>query len=193
MDWWTVIVTAIVAVGGPAAVFKILGDWLLERQKAEYSKETVEIAHQRSILLAERQNAYSMGATSHMAAVVFDKHIGFCQEYAEATSSALHAQSPEERTDEPPDGIDFPRIRQKWALWLDPEVELKLDRFERDLQKIGADGWVYDAGGAQESKETAIGRVIRVLREHLGVEELTILRRSALAAATATTRNQTAT
>jgi hypothetical protein len=45
---------------------RYLGDRLLEGAKPQHA-----------IDLAEAQNAFSMGATSHMAAVAFDKHIGF--------------------------------------------------------------------------------------------------------------------
>lgn len=73
-------VPTLAALGGPGLWIKLFADRLLERQRAHYSKE-----------MAERQNAYSMGATSHMAIVVFNNHIDFCKEYVQATSDALHA------------------------------------------------------------------------------------------------------
>ena len=39
------------------------------------------LAHDRALLLLEAQNAFSIGATSHMAIVAFDKHVTFCEEY----------------------------------------------------------------------------------------------------------------
>jgi hypothetical protein len=187
MNWWTVIATFIAAVGGPAVVLKILGDRLLERQKAHYSKEMAEIAHERSVLLAERQNAFSMGANSHMAVVVFDKHIAFCEEYVGAASSALYPLIQEGKRDQPLDARDFFKIRQKWALWLNHEIEVKLERFERGIPRIGAEAWGMDENGDPESDERSFRRVIADLREILGTEELTILRKTVLATAAANT------
>jgi hypothetical protein len=176
MNWWTVIATFIAAIGGPAVVLKVVGDRLLEKQKAHYGKEMAEIAHERSILLAERQNAFSMGANSHMATVVFDKHIGFCEEYVQAVFNALYALIQEGTKEKPLDAEEFFKIRQKWALWLSREIETKLDRFEHDITKIGADAQVLDANGAPVSNEVGIRTIIADLRKVLGTEELTLLR-----------------
>jgi hypothetical protein len=122
------------------------------------------------------QNAFSIGATSHMATVAFDKHIGFCEEYVEAMFSALYSLIQEGTKGKPLEARDFFRIRQKWALWLTHEIEIKLDRFERDIGKIGAEAQVLDANGAPLSDELSIKRVIADLREALATEELTALR-----------------
>jgi hypothetical protein len=83
------------AMGGSAAVLKLLGNRWLEKVKAKYSIE-----------LADRQNAFSMGASSHMALVVFDKLIGFCEEYVEAISKPLYALIQEGKKDQPLDTIE---------------------------------------------------------------------------------------
>lgn len=65
MPWWTVLETVGGgALGGWATVYglsRYLGDRLLKRLEAQHSKEVAELAHQRSVLLAEMQNAFSMG------------------------------------------------------------------------------------------------------------------------------------
>ena len=180
MDWWTVIATSIAAVGGPAVVVKILGDRFLEKQKAQYSKEMAEVAHERSVLLAERQNAFSMGATSHMAIVAFDRYVEFCKEYVDAMSNALMLIQQGTKV-KPLDPGDFFRIRQKWALWLTKEIEIKLDRFEQNIPKIGAEAPGYEPGGVpglgiSGLNESIIKTVIADLREVLGTEGLTALR-----------------
>jgi hypothetical protein len=176
MNWWTVIATCVAAIGGPAVVFKVFGDRLLERQKAQYSKQMAEVAHQRSLLLLETQNAFSMGATSHMATVAFDKHIGFCEEYVEAASKVLYTLIQEETKGKPLDPREFFGIRQKWALWLTPEIETKLDRFEHGITKIGVEAPGYEPGGVLGLSESTIKTVIADLREVLGTEGLTALR-----------------
>jgi hypothetical protein len=173
MYWWTIIVTVITAIGGPAVVLKILGDQLLEKQKAHLSKEMAEISHERSVLLAEKQNAFSIGTTSHMATVAFDKHIGFCEEYVEAMSNSLNTLIQEEK---PINTGNFLRIRQKWALWLTQEMEAKLDKFEAEITRIGGDAQVFDLAGVPLSNDRSIKRVIADFREVLGTEKLTTLR-----------------
>ena len=169
MDGWTVLETIVgSAVGGSAAVLglsKYLGDRWLEGVKARHSRE-----------LAEMQNAFSMGANSHMAAVTFDKHIGFCEEYVDAVSKALPPLIQEGAREEPLDLADFFRIRQKWALWLTDDIESKLDQFERLIPKIASEAPVLDTYGAHVSIEASIKSVIAELRKVLVTEELTALR-----------------
>jgi len=176
MDWRTVVAAFVAAIGGSAAVLKLVGDQLLEGQKAHYSKELAEIAYQRSILSAEKQNAFAMGANSHMANVVFDKFIGFCEEYIDAMYDALQIQ--EGRKDQPLDPSDFFRIRQKWALWLNPEIEATLDKFEKYITRMSTARGV-DESGASPSNELGyrIRAAIADLREVLDSERLSILRR----------------
>lgn len=176
MTFWTVLETIIgQAAVAWAMVFglsKYLGDRLLEGLKAQHSKELAEFAHQRSVLLAEMQNVFSMGANSHMATVVFDKHIGFCEEYIQAVSNALYALMQEGSNDKPLDSKEFFRIRQKWVLWLSHDIEFRLDRFERGV----ADAQGVDANGAPVPNEVHVSTLIADLREVLGAEDFATLR-----------------
>jgi hypothetical protein len=153
------------AVGAWAAVSflsKHLGDRLIEKLKAQYGRE-----------LAEMQNAFSIGATSHMAETAFDKHIEFCEEYVKALSNALSAIIQ-------PGGIfditELLTIRQKWVLWLTDEMESNLDQFEQRVSKIGSEAFVFDEYGEDESIQATIESIIGVLRKLLAIEELTTLR-----------------
>jgi uncharacterized protein (DUF2267 family) len=156
------------AVGGAAIIVllvKYVGDRLLQRQTEQHSKEQ-----------AEMQNAFSMGATSHMATVAFDRYVSFCEEYVEAMSNALYTFIQAEAKGKPLDARGFSRIRQKWALWLTDDVESKLDEFERRITRVHSEAPVYDPDGTQASIESSIKSVIAVLRKVLATEELTALR-----------------
>jgi len=181
MNVWTVLETILGgAIGGWAMVFglsRYLGDRLLEGVKAQHNKELAEFAHQRSVLLAEMQNAFSMGATSHMAAVAFDKHIGFCEEYIEAMSKTLQILVQDGTREGPLDVTHFFLIRQKWALWLTDEIESSLDHFEQLITKIPSEAPVLDSYGAHVSIETSVKSVTAELRKVLATEELTALRK----------------
>lgn len=144
MDWPTVVVNFITS-GVSVSAVAFLFNRSIERQRTRFS----------------------IGATSHMATVAFDKHIGFCEEYIKAASYALEAfqDGPKEK---PLDTRDLLRIRQKWALWLTPEIESKLDRFEHKMTQIGGEAQVYGPGD--------FSSVIADLRFVLGIQELTVLR-----------------
>lgn len=164
MDNLATVVVSLVgsAIVGPVSVqlSKFLSDRFIERQKAQQTREL------------------SVGATSHMATVAFDKHIGFCEEYVQEMYKAIHTMIEVERTEDPMDPRRFTRVRQRWALWLTHEIEDKLDQFERTITHIisGA-AQDYDDDGASISNQRSITRNIEYLRDVLHTEELTALRR----------------
>lgn len=86
---------------------------------------------------------------------------------------------------------DLFRIRQKWALWLNNEIEAKLDEFEGEISRI-IEAPSVGADGTYESSRASRGRLIAYLREILGTGDLTILRSTALAAAASAARNPAA-
>jgi hypothetical protein len=166
MDW-----PVLVSLIGPTITTVAVGlstfilNRKIEQYKAQQSKE-----------LLEAQNAFALGATSHMAAVVFDKHIMFCEAYVRETSKALNALIQEGRAEEALDARRFSRIRQKWALWLTQEMESRLDEFELRIALMGGPAQVFDSNGAPVSNERSIKSVIVSLRDTLRTEELTALR-----------------
>ena len=48
-----------------------------------------QAAYERAMLVLVAQNRFSLGASSHMANVAFDKHVQFSEEYAEEVYKAL--------------------------------------------------------------------------------------------------------
>ncbi|HLJ87618.1 MAG TPA: hypothetical protein VKZ53_12410 [Candidatus Angelobacter sp.] len=184
MTWWSIlqmIVSGILGgVGASAIVFglsKHLGDRWLEGLKARYSKELAELSHERAVLLNNKQNIFSVGVTSHMAATAFDKHIIFCEEYLEATAKALErmnqAGSYQQGT---LDLTGFFVTRQKWALWLTDEIEGRLDTFESTIKAIAQGIPLVDDSGDALSNERSVKILIASLRQLLATEELTALR-----------------
>ena len=88
--------------------------------------------------LQRRQNIFNLGATSHMANTVFDKHVEFSEQYlAEAaqTISTLVREGPTEEaiTHEQ----KLAKIRVEYAAWITPEIESKLRPFENAVHEIG--------------------------------------------------------
>ena len=166
MSWWTALQNVLGSASGTALALwfaKYLGDRSLQKEAQRHSNEQAEI-----------QNTFSMGATSHMATVVFDKYVGFCEEYVAAMSNTLPTLIGGRTTQTP---SEFVGIRQKWALWLTDEVESKLDGFERRIPRIPSEAPILDAyGGHVSSIEDSVKSVISDLRKVLATEELTTLR-----------------
>jgi hypothetical protein len=161
MEWQTVV------VGLGSAIFGALANSLIERKKAQRSRE-----------LQEMQNVFSVGANSHMAAVAFDKHIGFCEQYVKEMYKALDTSIQGGGEEEPLDPRRFSRIRQDWALWLTRDIESKLDQFELTIKQV-IDGPArdVDADGAYMSNKRSITRNVVFLRGVLLTEDLTRLRK----------------
>jgi hypothetical protein len=168
MVWWTVLQNVLVSAVG--AGLALLVKYLSERSSQRHSKEQ-----------AEMQNAFSMGATSHMATVAFNKYTDFCEEYVGEISRALYALIQDGPAYRPIDAVDFSSIRRKWALWLTRDIEVELDRFEDGLLRIGADAQFFGADGSPEWNEQGAKPIIAYLRDTLGVEELTALRKDLVA------------
>jgi hypothetical protein len=169
MDWPSVLTSVTGSVAVAVALSNVLSNRSIERYKVQQSRA-----------LLETQNAFSVGATSHMATVAWDKHIEFCEAYVEEMYKALHTLIPDGRTEEPVDVRNLSQIRQsKRALWFTREIEDKLKTFDRDITQIGASRVLdADGNGPPVANENSIktGIVIAYLRGALLTEELTVLR-----------------
>jgi len=171
------------------------------------------IAFERSMRLEEEKNRFSIGATSHMANVVFDKHVEYCERYiAEVfeTLTNLFRHGPHE--DALKHASSLYLIRRAWSVWLTPEIESELEQFEASIRRIGANAHlvamvpgeptaikamyaefaaVFGAkygfkqwDGEDVPQDHAIEAVIAHLRSVLGIDELTRLRSELIRRAT---------
>jgi len=162
------------------------------------------IAFDRSVRLEEGRNRFTIGTTSHMASVAFDKHVSFCEEYVEEMQKALTTFTREGPSRSVLGHANkLGEIRRKWAVWLMPELETGLGKFEAAIRSMGAKAWLLDEvpkvdqrakivgemylefaelvgiekwDGQDTSDEHAVGTIIGKLRKVLGVDELTHLR-----------------
>lgn len=162
------------------------------------------IAYDRSVRLEDAKNRFTVGATSHMANVAFDKHVQFCEEHAaeiNRTLTFLFRRGP--HGDVLQHANTLMDIRIKWTVWLTPEIEARLIGFEGALRTIGAQaellaelrgdedraepirraygtfaavmGWEAWRG-EPVTRDLAAEKVIDGLRTVLGISELTRLR-----------------
>jgi hypothetical protein len=164
-----------------------------------------ETQYQKNVALQHDQQSFDLGATTHMADVVFDNHVRFCEEYMKETQSSVATLF---REGPSPTALSLAdkllQIRIKHATWLTNNIDKNLEPFEKALRGIGAEAQFYnrDPGAANdngavknmystfkkvfglvESKDDsdvdpsiATSTIIRHLRDVLKIEELTNLR-----------------
>jgi len=162
--------------------------------------------HERTLALQRQQQDFVVGVASHMAGVVYDRHVAFCEAYlSRTTEGILNLVSTGPSKDALALSSDLAGIRFKHAAWLSDDVERKLLPFENALRRIGAlDGYIpsvtqeqarnrlvkemYDSFGivlgldkplTEEQAQTASSRIFDHLRDLLGISQLTKLRQLA--------------
>ena len=163
-----------------------------------------DAAYNKELIIQSAQHRFSLGASSHMANVAFNKHVAFAEEYAKEAFKALdtlfkHGPTPQviQHTGR------LYTLHQKYAVWLTLTLEKELEPFEQALRDIGAmAGYVYSGtngsdrqvklnemyqrfaqvmglevwAGKNVTDEIAVTTLIRRLRSILGTEELTEMR-----------------
>lgn len=176
-----------------------------------------QAAHERALLILAAQNQFSLGASSHMANVAFDKHVQFSEEYAQEvhkTLTTLFREGPTEEVLRHTSALYM--LQQKYAVWLTAKIETELETFEAALRRIGATaGYVYGTSSAEDRQQKldamyrtfaevmgfeewqgerltdhlAVSMMIRRLRSILGTEELTEMRTAIVSKAILELRN----
>jgi hypothetical protein len=168
-------------------------------------------AHERSLELLIRQQDNSLAIASHMATVVFDRQVAFCEAYFEkAHNTLLELFTTGPKAIALEQAKELTRIRTRYSPWLSPQIESGLLPFEHALREIGVDAQLIETNLPQpdhsifvhkmyeafiklshitepiggDSPEEAITSIITHLRNVLGVAKLTNLRDQALNTAT---------
>jgi len=148
--------------GGAALIYALYQQWREDQQ------------HQRDLILQNKQQDFILSTSSHFAAVAYDKHVLFCEEYIKriqegrqelfrdgASKNALNI------------GGDLVRIRQKHSVWLTSEIENQLKPFEQALIEIGANEHYLEmtqSEGMDERKRDVIEKIYRSFGLVLGHE-----------------------
>lgn len=168
-------------------------------------------AHERQLELLSRQQDNSLAVASHMATVVFDRQVNFCEAYFEKThTTLLELFTTGPTKDALEHAKELSRIRTRYSPWISPQIDAGLLPFERALREMGASARVvamnlpqpqhamfvqkmYDAfikisdiskPLEGDSPEEATSSIITHLRKVLGISKLTNLRDQAINMAT---------
>lgn len=165
-----------------------------------------DISHRRHIELQNKQQDFVLGTATHMADVVYDKHVIFCEEYIKRIQEILQELLRDGPTRNALNfGGDLVRIRFKHSAWLTPEIERSLEPFEMALIRMGANEGLlehlptgekrtgvvneiynslglilgHDMPADDRGAEIAKDRVIEKIRNILGINVFTELRKKA--------------
>lgn len=126
-------------------------------------------AHERALAAADRETHFALGVSSHMANVAFDKHVAFCEAYAQAADKALNAIFREGPT---VDAVYLSgallEIRRAHAVWVTQEIDEKLQQFEYLFAEMGASaGYVAGTLGMPEAAQRQ--EHIERMHKHLSI------------------------
>jgi len=95
--------------------------------------------HRLQMRLDRERNAFAVAITSHMADVLFDKHVEFSEAYIQAVYRVLDQLYRDGPTK---DALELSAkvsdVRRQFAPWLTFDIEQQLSAFEDALARIGA-------------------------------------------------------
>jgi len=189
----TAFIQSLIALPGAAGLVFAL--WELIKSNIEHQHRLEEVAS---------NNTFVLSATSHMAERAFDKHVEFAEAYVAKTNEGLVVLFTEGPTKKALDiAANLYQVRKEYILWETSDVTLFLDKFERALRSMGANEHLLPnlPVGEKRSKvieetydtfksvmdikslpndptaEIAISYIIDRVRDHLGITQLTTLRK----------------
>lgn len=95
--------------------------------------------YEHQLRLQRDQQAFDLAASSHMASVVFDKHVDFCEAYLKTVDEVMLDLG---RSGEFERSLDLANqltaVRHAHDTWIPSAMHRDLDRFESALRKVGA-------------------------------------------------------
>ncbi len=169
-----------------------------------------QAAYERQLDIQSKQFQFTLGAASHLANTTFDKHSKFCECYMSEIHNTVSTLFREAETEKALDHAgNFFKIRQEYAVWLTSEIDEELDKFESAIRTLGANSHFVNVtiGSKQHAEKRsmtiesnftlfneilglgkkddinedyAVKAIKKKVRNILGVEELSMLRKYAI-------------
>ncbi len=96
-----------------------------------------EMAYENNRRLQNEQNQFNLAATSHMANIVFEKQVAFCEEYIVTLDQALShllKDGPSKAIEEFLDRLVA--TKKKYVTWLSSELVERLEVIESEMRRI---------------------------------------------------------
>ena len=105
-----------------------------------------EAAFERSLKIQSQQQSFGLGATSHMANKVFDKHVEFCERYlieVNDIANQLFRSGPTSNAVNFANGLYT--LKLEYSAWLTDDISDSLFPFEQALREFGASQGFIDS------------------------------------------------
>jgi len=151
-----------------ASLLGFLATLMLDVNAKERDRTDKRHEAERARLTQQLEHTFAVGSSSHMANVAFDKHVKFCEDYAEELRRTMEALLDFKRHREAFDQAKtLTSLRQKQALWLTPEMEAPLEEIERRLRWIGGKDFVVSTA-SEADQEALLDKVHKMFVEVLG-------------------------
>jgi len=121
------------------------------------------------------QQVFSLGASSHMSTVAFDKHVSFCEAYLSEvhdTIGILFREGPTEKAMECAHKLFA--LKREYAAWIPKSVALELEPFEKAINEIGVKTHLVNAlrVDRDEVRSKAIDESYNVFANVMGMGKL---------------------
>ncbi|MEO2279176.1 hypothetical protein [Pseudoalteromonas pernae] len=138
-----------------------------------------QAAHQRNLEILQEQQLFNLGATSHMANSVFDKHVEFCEKYLAEVHQTVVTLTREGPTREALEHAGkLYTLRIEYTAWITPEIDQKLMPFEQAVRNIGAKSGLVDAlsgaEGRDDTRTKALEEMYDVFSNLMGIGEVKV-------------------
>jgi hypothetical protein len=129
-----------------------------------------QAAHERVLELQEKQQLFDLGVASHMANVVFDKHVQFSEQYISKMQQGLtelFSKGP------PGDSLKFSSnladIRLSFRAWITEEIETKVMPFEDALRQIGARKFTLEDLSPGKERTRIVAEMYKIFSDVTGL------------------------
>ncbi len=150
-----------------------------------------EAAHAKALILQRDRQGFALGVSSHMADVLFDKHVVLADEFVAEMftrpqflmEKLLDPEATRTQADRRGDLI------RKHALWMSPEVQWKLEEFAQAVRNTAAGSALAaehpsmaqaSAPGEAPQRQLLFRQIIEMLRSAMGIPQLLKLRQDML-------------
>lgn len=132
-----------------------------------------QAAHERALTMFAAEKLFSVGASSHMANVAFDKHVAFSEEYVQEVNDTLVTLSVEGPTEKALNHANsLYLLRRKRAVWLTPKLDEDLGRFESALRKLGAETRLVRTSPEVPDRSQWVKSMYKVFADVMGAEHM---------------------
>lgn len=149
----------------PAVMALIVALWQIFRDQASFEKNQQ---------LQRQQQIFSLGTTSHMANLAFDKHVEFCEKYMYEIHETVNTLFREGPTDKAFEHVGhFVELQRQYAAWIPKDVAIALDPFVRAVNKIAALSGLETSLGSSDPKgrANAIEEMYKVFYEVMQIND----------------------